>query len=165
MPEKVVVGTRDPKSKVVHDFAPVVSRVALGAGFVYLLGSLFDLWILWFGQNAGNVQYEFVALTRTTEGFPRLFVATALIYVGFYIGGKAGPATYKVLAGWVLVLGVVALAVLALLGLNYASISSMVTEEGRDEFRWSIIKSGGLSVLYIVSLLPLGILGFSTRKR
>ena len=165
MAQKVVVGTRDPKSKIVHDYSVVVSRVTLGAGFVYLLGSLFDLWILWFGQNPGNIQYEFVALTRTTEGFPRLFVATALIYLGFFVGEKAGPVTYKVLAGWLLALGFGALAILGLLGLNYAGISANVAEEGRDIFRWSMIKAGGLCVLYIVSLLPLGILGFSTRKR
>jgi hypothetical protein len=165
MAPKLVMGSRDPDSKVVHDFSRVAARAALVAGFVYLLGSLFDLWILWFADNPGNIQYEFVALTRTTEGFPRLLVATALIYLGMYLGGEVRPMAYKLLAAWVLVLGVGALAVLALLGLNYAGMSANVTEEGRALFRSAMIKAGGLSVLYVVSLLPLGFLGFSTRKR
>lgn len=165
MPPTVVVGKRGEGSGRLHDFAGVASRALWVAGLVYLLGSLLDLGILWLGQNAGNVQFEFVALTRTAEGFPRLLVATALIYGGLYLGGSEALWAYRLLAVWLLALGLAALAVLALTGLNYASISGTVTEEGRALFRTSVIKTAGLSLLYVLSLLPLGILGFSTRKR
>lgn len=165
MPPTVVVGKRGQGDGRLHDFSGVASRALWVAGLVYLLGSLLDLGILWIGQNAGNAQFEFVALTRTVEGFPRLFVATALIYGGLYIGGSDALWAYRLLAVWLLVLGLAALAVLALTGLNYASISGSVTEEGRPLFRTTVIKTGGLSLLYVVSLLPLGFLGFSTRKR
>lgn len=165
MAPTVVVGNRDQGDGRIHDFTGVASRALWVAGLVYLLGSLLDLGILWLGQNTGNVQFEFVALTRTVEGFPRLFVATALIYGGLYLGGSHALWAYRALAAWLLFLGVAALAVLALTGLNYASISGTVTEEGRALFRTSVVKTAGLSLLYVVSLLPLGILGFSTRKR
>lgn len=165
MAPQIVVGDRDPNSGVVHDFSGVVSRALWVAGLVYLLGSLLDLGILWFAQNPGGIQAEFVALTRTTEAFPRLFVSTALIYAGVYLGGTVAPWIYRLLAIWLVVLGLIALAVLGLLGLNYPSMSANVTEEGRAIFRSAIVKSGGLSVLYVLSLLPLGLLGFSTRKR
>lgn len=165
MPPTVVVGKKDGGAGRLHDFSGVTSRALWVAGIVYLLGSLLDLGILWFGQNAGNAQFEFVALTRTAEGFPRLFVATALIYAGLYLGGSATPWVYRLLAVWLVLLGLGALAVLGLLGLNYASVSGLVAEEGRAAFRTSVIKTGGLSLLYVISLLPLGLLGFSTRKR
>ena len=165
MPPAVVVGTRDQGAGRVHDFSGVASRALWVAGLVYLLGSLLDLAVLWFGQNAGNVQFQFVALTRTAEGFPRLFVATALIYGGLYLGGSRALWAYRLLATWLLVLGMVALMVLALVGLNYPTISGAVTDEGRPLFRTTVLKTGGLSLLYVVSLLPLGFLGFSTRKR
>lgn len=165
MASNIVVGTRDPKSGEVHDFSGVVGRASLVAGLVYLIGTLFDLGILWIAQNDGSIQFEFVGLTRTAEAFPRLFVATALVYLGVYLVGTAKPAVYRLLAVWVIGLGLAALALLALLGLNYASISANVTEEGRTAFRTAIVKTGGLGILYVISLLPLGILGFSTRKR
>lgn len=165
MPPSIVVGDRDPKSAVVHDFSGVVSRALWVAGVVYLLGSLLDLGILWFAQNTGGIQFEFVALTRTTEAFPRLFVSTALIYAGLYLGGTVAPWVYRALAVWLIVLGLGALAILGLLGLNYPSMSANVTEGGRAVFRSAIVKAGGLSILYVISLLPLGFLGFSTRKR
>lgn len=165
MPPTVVVGTKGAGDGRLHDFTGVASRALWVAGLVYLLGSLLDLGILWIGQNAGNVQFEFVALSRTVEAFPRLFVSTALIYAGLYLGGSRSLWTYRLLAAWLVALGLAALAVLALTGLNYASLSGSVTEEGRPLFRTSVIKTGGLSLLYVVSLLPLGFLGFSTRKR
>lgn len=165
MPPTVVIGKKGEGEGRVHDFSGVASRALWVAGLVYLLGSLLDLGILWIGQNAGTTQFEFVALTRTVEGFPRLIVATALIYGGLYLGGSASLWAYRLLAIWLLVLGLAALAVLGLTGLNYASISGTVAEEGRPLFRTTVIKTGGLSLLYVLSLLPLGFLGFRTRKR
>lgn len=162
---QVIVGDAK-KSQVDHDFSRPAGRALWVAGLVYLLGSLLDFFVLWVLQNpGGSMQYEFVALTNTAEGFPRLIVAAALIYGGLHISGFEGTWAYRLLAGFLVALGLAALAMLAVLGLNYAGISSAVSPEGRSVFRASVIKTGLLSLMYATALLPLGILAFRTRKR
>jgi hypothetical protein len=165
MAHKVVIGTRHPKSRVHHDYSTVVSRAAVFAGLVYLIVTLFELWMLWFGPSVTDGQNEFVVLTGTAEALPRLFLTTALVYLGFYVDHDAGPFVYKALAGWLLALGVGALLVLVLLGLTYLSIATGMAEEGGAFVRWSIGKAVGSTALCVVALLPLGVLGFRTRRR
>lgn len=162
MATNVVVGEK--KKDFPRDFAKPTGRVLWVAGLIYLLGSLLDFFVLWVLQNQGGVQFEFVALSNTAEGFPRLIVATALIYAGLHISGVNRVWAYRTLAALLVVLGLAALAMLALLGLNYATISSAVTPEGRGLFRSTVVKTGLLNLMYVTALLPLGILGFRTRK-
>ena len=165
MAHKVVVGTRHPKSRVHHDYSTVVSRAALAAGLVYFAAVVFDLYLLWFGQGTVGGQRVFVALTGTIEGLPKMLVATALAYLGFYVGDETGPITYRILAAWLLVLGLGALFALVLLGMNYAYMAESIAYERPTFFRLSMIKAVVMSTICVLSLLPLGALGFQTRKR
>jgi hypothetical protein len=44
-------------------------------------------------------------------------------------------------------------------------MAGTVTEEAKLLFRSAVLKTGGLGALYVLFLIPLGILGFRTRRR
>ncbi len=165
---KVVVEGRTSKTDRIlhdHDLTRPAGRFVAWAGVVYAVAIVVDVAILWFGQNQDSVQFEFVALSRTAEAFPRFILATALIYAGLGILKSASLAVYRLLSAWVLALGVAALAVVGLTVLNYLTMASTVTPEAKQLFRSAVVKTGGLGALYVLFLIPLGILGFRTRRR
>ena len=163
----VVVEGRTPKSRVLddHDLSRVAGRFVAWGGVVYTIAIIVDLGVLWFGQNQGTANFEFVALTRTAEAFPRFILATALIYAGLWIIRSDSLGVFRLLSGWVLFLGAAALVVVGLTVLNYLTLASTVTPEAKQLFRAAVVKTGGLGALYVMFLIPLGILGFRTRRR
>jgi hypothetical protein len=162
----IVVDKKTARNKALddHDLTRVAGRFVTWAGVVYLVAILVDIGILWLGQRQQGLNFEFVALTRTAEAFPRFILATALIYAGLGVARSGPLAVYRLLAGWVLVLGTAALVVVALTVLNYLSIAGTVTPEAKLMFRSAVVKTGGLGALYVLFLIPLGILGFRTRR-
>lgn len=163
----VIVEGRSSKSRVLddHDLARAAGRFLLWGGMVYLIAVLVDLGVLWIGQNQDSVNFEFVALTRTAEAFPRFILATSLIYAGLWIMRSESLGTFRLLSAWVLLLGVAALILVGLTVLNYLTLASTVTPEAKALFRSAVVKTGGLGALYVLFLIPLGILGFRTRRR
>lgn len=134
------------------------------AGITLLLASLFDYGILWITQRQEAIQWEFVAVTRTVEGFDNLIVATAMIYIGLYLYDKLGVWMNRILSTWVIVMGLACLGLLALGVLNYLGLRGQVNPQAAEIFRASMLKTGMLSLLYAVFLLPAGVLGFRLRK-
>lgn len=163
----VGVDTRDPKARILddHDLSGTAGRFVGLAGLVYLAAIAVDLGILWAGQRQEGLNWEFVALTRTAEAFPRFILATALIYAGLALTKNLSLALYRAAAAWVLLLGTIASIVVALTVLNYLNMAGTVTEEAKLLFRSAVLKTGGLGALYVLFLIPLGILGFRTRRR
>lgn len=163
----VLTDKRDQGTRVLadHDLTGTAGRFVAGAGLVYLVAIVIDLGILWLGQRQDGPNFMFVALTRTAEAFPRFILGTALVYAGLALTRSASLALYRALAAWVLVLGTVALILVALTAMNYLGMSSAVIPEAQDVFRSAVIKTGGLGLLYVMFLIPLGILGFRTRRR
>lgn len=162
----IVVDKKSPRAKTHsdHDLPGAAGRFVTWAGVVYLIAIVVDIAILWFGQRQEGLNFEFVALNRTSEAFPRFILATALIYAGLGLMQSASLTAYRALAGWVLVLGTMALIVVSLTTLNYLSMASTVTPEAKVMFRAAVVKTGGLGALYVLFLIPLGILGFRTRR-
>lgn len=167
MAKVIVEGRTQAGRRVVddHDLSLASGRFVAWAGVVYLVAIFVDIATLWFGQRQQGVQFEFVALTRTAEAFPRFILATALIYAGLWIMRASSLYLYRLLSAWVVVLGVAALIVVGLTVLNYLTMASTVTAEGKEIFRAAVVKTGGLGALYVLFLIPLGILGFRTRRR
>lgn len=163
----VITDNRDQSTRVHadHDLAGTAGRFVAGAGVIYLLAIVIDLGILWLGQRQEGPNFLFVALTRTAEAFPRFILGTALVYAGLALTKTASLALYRALAGWVLLLGTVALVLVAMTGMNYMSMSGSVVPEAQGVYRSAVIKTGGLGLLYVLFLIPLGILGFRTRRR
>lgn len=163
----MITDKRDQSARVLadHDLSGTAGRFVAGAGIVYLIAIVIDLGILWLGQRQDGPNFMFVALTRTAEAFPRFILGTALVYAGVALIKTASLTLYRALAGWVLVLGTVAAVLLAATAVNYLGMSSAVLPEAQDVFRASVVKTGGLSALYTLFLIPLGILGFRTRRR
>jgi hypothetical protein len=163
----IVVDKKSPKARVQddHDLTGTAGRFVAWAGVVYLVAIVVDVSILWLGQRQEGLNFEFVALNRTAEAFPRFILATALIYAGLALTRTISLPLYRAMAGWVLVLGTMALIVVTLTILNYLSMASTVTPEAKAIFRSAVVKTGGLGALYVLFLIPLGIVGFRTRRR
>jgi hypothetical protein len=163
----IVVDKKNPKVRVQddHDLTGTAGRFVAWAGVVYLVAIVVDVSILWLGQRQEGLNFEFVALNRTAEAFPRFILATALIYTGLALTRTISLPLYRAMAGWVLVLGTMALIVVTLTILNYLSMASTVTPEAKAIFRSAVVKTGGLGALYVLFLIPLGIVGFRTRRR
>lgn len=162
-----VVDNRNPRQRVLddHDLSRVAGRFVAWGGVLYLVAIMVDLAVLWIGQNQGGPNFEFVALTRTSEAFPRFILATALIYTGLWILRSDSLQVFRMMAAWVTFLGIAATVVVGLVILNYLTMASTVTPEANEIFRSAVIKAGGLGALYVLFLIPLGILGFRTRRQ
>lgn len=162
---QIVVDQKAPDRRSDHDFATPVGRFLLWGGLVYLLVSVVDVTILWIGQRQDTLQFEFVALSRTAEAYPRFIVSTSLVLAGLWILRSGALWAYRTLAVWMLVLGFGAISIFGLQVLNYLSIASQVVPESKIIFRSQIIKTGLVTSLYAIAFLPLGVLGLRTRRR
>jgi hypothetical protein len=147
------------------DFSWTAARVVLFAGLAILIASLFDYGILWIGQRQDVLQWEFIAVTRTMEGFDNLIFSTALIYLGLYMGDRMGVWANRILCSWLLFLGLASLGLLGLTVLNYLGLRADVQPQAASLFRTSVVKTAFLALLYAGLLFPAGLLGFRSRRR
>lgn len=138
--------------------------VVTATGIVFFVGTTIDFLVLWIFQRGGGLQWEFVAATQTAEGIPRMMLGFGLIYLGLFLKGSPSVAMYRFLALGVLFLGLCSLALGVVITLNYLSISGAVAPEAAGAFRSTSIKSMSLVFLYVVTLIPLGVLGFRVPK-
>lgn len=136
------------------------SLVLLATGVVFLLGTLVDLGILWFLQRGPTVQADFVATTQTVEGLPRVILALALVYLSGHVGRWSALSLYRALALGVLLVGLAGIPLLLQLVTSYSLLASSVSVDALPALRATTFKSAALAVIYIVALLPLGMLGF-----
>lgn len=133
--------------------------LATAAGVIYLVGSLVDFGILWLLQRQDTLQWEFVALVQTAEGFPRLVLGAALILAGSSLRGVPARWTHRAIGALVVLLALGAAAIGALAGLNYLSMAGSLQGEAGGLFRSASVKTVALSALYVCVLLPAGIAG------
>lgn len=167
MPQNVIVGGQSDRRSEAGgwDFSGTVSRSILVAGLAVLIATLFDFGILWIGQRQNSIQWEFVATTRTMEGFDNFITATALVYLGLFMSDRLGVWINRILCIWTLALGLVALALLGLAMLNYLGLRADVQPQAASLFRTSMVKTAFLALLYAGLLFPAGLLGFRSRRR
>lgn len=162
----IVGGHNDRRSEAGGwDFSDTVARLLLVAGSAVLIATLFDFGLLWIGQRQNAIQWEFVATTRTMENFDNLITSTALIYLGLYMADRVGVWINRILCTWVIVMGLMALALLGLAVLNYLGLRADVQPQAVSLFWTSMLKTAFLALLYAGFLFPAGLLGFRSRRR
>jgi len=128
-------------------------------GIVFLVGTAVDLGVLWILQRQETIQWEFVALTRTMDGFPRLVLAAALLYAGMSFT-EGWNRTRKAVSSFVVVLGLAAGGIGVLIAMDYTSLAEGINEQARPALRSSALKTLVLSGLHFLVLLPAGVIGF-----
>lgn len=145
-------------------FGKVAALGMWAAGGLLLLGSLVDLGILWIVQHQRNPQWEFVAIASTLEGLPRFAMALAFFYAALYLRRSTSLAAYRTLSAGVLVVGLVGggLGVLALM--DYLALSSMVAGVPESLIRSTALKAVALGGIFLLLLVPLGLLGLRRPK-
>lgn len=148
----------DPFGSRRHHAKPVAG-VLFAVGIVYLVGTLVDLGTLWFLQRRSGMEWEFVAVTSTVEALPRLVFAVAALYLAFHFGQIRAPWLYRLMALGLLVLGIAAIGLATLSGMNYLALARLVDAETIPLLKSSVIKTLLLCSLYAVVLIPVGISG------
>lgn len=128
------------------------------AGGVLLLGTLVDLAVLWVLQREPGLQWEFVAISSTTDAYPRLVLSIGLLYGALSAARSTRLGAYRVLGGALVGLGIAAAGLGALMVTNYFALSGSVQPAAARAFRSTAIKALGLCALYVVALVPVGLL-------
>ncbi|HEX7050643.1 MAG TPA: hypothetical protein VF188_10610 [Longimicrobiales bacterium] len=165
----LTVSTRSPivphatprASEGVAAFAPHVGLAMLAAGLGYLIGSIIDVGVLWGLQRQAVPQWEFVAIGNTLEAFPRFTMALAFLYGALYFRRSERVAAYRVLAVGLLLGGIAAAALGALLLTDYLALARVAAGQAGalDLLRTTTFKGLALSGLFTVTLVPIGLLG------
>lgn len=137
------------------------ARLALVAGLILLIGVVLDLGTLWVLQKQPSVQWEFVALGTTTNAYPFLLLSAVLLYLSLAMGQSDSLVAYRAVGGLVFGMGLLGLAVLLLIVTKYVALVKQagLPDDAIPFFRSVLIKSGGLSAVYALCLVPVGLLG------
>jgi len=147
---------------------PLISRYTGGVltltGVIFVAGTAFDFFTLWVLQRSPGAQWEFVATTQTLEGLPRIILGLCLILASLDLSGTASVAKYRVSALVILAFGFIAIGLGAMLGLSYAPIAGVVEGDALTAVKSTAVKSVGLTLIYVLALIPLGIMGFRARN-
>ena len=133
--------------------------------FVFVLGTAIDFTTLWFFQRQDQPTWEFVALSSIAEGLGRPILGLGLMYAGSYLAGWRQKWLQVLLSLASLFLGVVALAVTALIGTDYVVLAPLVEGTQLISMKVIAIKAALLGVVYGMALIPLGIVGFRIVKK
>jgi hypothetical protein len=135
-----------------------------GAGFIFLIGSLADIMVLWTLQRQPDPAWELTSLELTIEGTPRLALAIALIMAGNYIRGTTSLLMQRLFAAMLLALGLLGAAIGALLLSDYFVVRKTVAPEAQNVFLSIVLKGLTLAALHVVVLVPVGVLGLRRPK-
>jgi hypothetical protein len=135
------------------------ARVLWAAGLLYLIGSLADVILAWFvNADPGNPNSEFITLSSTVEGTPRIVLAVALIWVALHIRGSASLITQRFFGLILILLGIGGAIVGAMMVSDYFVIRGQVLPEEQTVFASIVLKTLTLSALHLVLLVPVGVL-------
>lgn len=137
-----------------------VSLVLRATGAAILLGSFVDLSVLWVLQRQAQPQWEFVAMANTLEAFPRFLIALAFFFTAQYFVGSRSLLVTRLLGGGLVLLGLVAAALGAILTTAYLALSQVAAQQPQAEaaLRSLSFKAVALSTLFFLILTPVGVL-------
>jgi hypothetical protein len=161
----IPIGATRARSEIPVEIVARHGAIALWAiASVLVAGTLIDLGVLWIGQRNPTPQWEYVALVNTIESLSGLVLAAGLAYLAVLVGGLGSVAGYRILAGTVLALGAVGGALGLLLATDYFVLRGSIPPEGTTAFNTTTFKGIGLSALYFLVLVPLGVFGLRMRR-
>lgn len=159
IPTPIVVG--GSKARVAYPADAFNRRVAAGlsvAGFIFIIGSIIDVVLLWTVQRQPNPQWEFTALATTAEGLPRIVLGIALVFAAMYVRGSTSIVKYRLYGLGLIVLGLVGLAIAGLMVTDFFALRSAVNPEARWVFRSAVLKTLLLCGMYVLFLIPAGVI-------
>lgn len=169
MPE-ILVGDQRTKGRATADpdyLASHAARVFVAGGVILLVGVLVDLFTLWVLQKQPTVEWEFLALSTTTNSYPLLLLSATLIYGGLALGRSRSLSMYRLVAALVLLLGVFGLTVGFLIGTNYLALTRAAkpTAQAAMLAKSQAMKAVGISLMFGGLMAVMGVLGLRVRKR
>lgn len=128
------------------------------AGFVFACLALMDLTLIWFPAQLDDGRWVVDAVNAVMGGMPLLAVGLVLGYAAAMARGRQSTLRF-----WSMIMVVVAVALIASLGLYLfripAALSAAETAEARSGITEAAIRTGSQAVLYLMVLLWLGIKG------
>lgn len=139
---------------------------AWAASGMFMVGSIIDVGVLWLLQRQDQPQWEFVAIANTLDAFPRFALAIALLYAALYFGRSSSIAVYRVAAVGLVFLGLAAAALGALMVTDYFALAKLAGQQPQalEMIRTTSIRAVILSGVYVILLVPLGIIGLRRPK-
>jgi len=159
IPTPIVVG--GSKARVAYApeafHRPVAAALSV-AGLIFLIGSLVDVALLWTVQRQPNPQWEFQALATTAEGLPRVVRGLAPIFGAMYVRRSTSLIKYRLFGLLLVCLGLLGIAIAGLMVTDFFALRSQVNPEARWLFRSAVLKTLLLSGMYVVFLIPAGVL-------
>jgi hypothetical protein len=163
-PEVLIDGKRE------YPDGPDMTKYAGGAlvaiGLLMTVATLVDLGVLWLTQRAPNINWEFAALQSTaSDGFFNLTVASGFMFAGLGLRRSTPVSAYRLLAAFLLLLGIGAFAVGGFAVTNYFALVSVagVDEAALSTVRGAALKVGLISAANCALFTILGILGFRAK--
>ena len=165
IPSRIVVGKETHVRPVARDaFARPIAFALAAAGLIFILGSIADVLILWLFQRQPLPQWEFTALATTTEGLPRIALGAALVYAALHVRGSTSLPGYRLLGLLLVLIGLIGAMLGGLMVLNYFTLRSTVQPGAGGLFLGTVAKTLLLCGLYVVLLIPAGILSMRRPK-
>lgn len=159
IPTPIVVGGSKARvaygAEAFHRPAAVALSVT---GFIFIIGSFVDLLLLWTVQRQSVPQWEFTALATTAEGLPRIVLGIALVFAGMYVRGSTSLLKYRLFGLLLVGLGLMGVAIAGLMVTDFFALRSVVNPEARWIFRSTVLKTLLLCGMYVVFLIPAGVL-------
>ncbi len=131
----------------------------VGAGLIFLVGSLLDVAILWGFQRGAGPAWEFAALSTTIEGTPRIALGAALMAAGLWVRGSTSLLMYRTIGLIMLLTGIAGAIIGGMLLSDYFILRRDVDAAQRVLFNSAALKVLALSGLHAFVLIPIGVLG------
>jgi hypothetical protein len=159
IPMPIVVG--GSKTRIAYGADAFNRPAAVGlsvAGFIFIIGSIIDILLLWTLQRQPLPQWEFTALATTAEGLPRIVLGIALVFAAMFVRGSTSLLKYRLFGLMLIGLGLMGVAIAGLMVTDFFALRSLVNPEARWMFRSTVIKTMLLCGMYVVFLVPAGVL-------
>lgn len=140
--------------------------MAAAAAFL-LLGTAVDWTSLWILQRQPSPQWEFVAVGSTLEGFTRPVLGLAFAFCALVFGRVARVWAYRLVAGLMLLFGLAAAALAAIMVSDYFILSELARDQPQvlGVFRSNTIEAVATGGLCFLLLVPGGLLAMRAIRR
>jgi hypothetical protein len=128
---------------------------------VLALGRIFDIGVLWILQRQNTPQWEFMALSNTIDVVPGLVLAAGVAYCALQIARSQSVVSYRLLAGCLILLGLMAAGIGAMLATDYLALAQYAQPRAIGILRSTAIRGIVLSGMFFILLVPAGVYGVS----
>ena len=157
-PTALILGDQKARGYTAAGFRRPAARALLAAALILGLGSVLDVVVLWGMQRQPGPQGEFAALVATAEGLPRIVLAVSLAYAGFLVRESTVLLRFRALGLVLVAVGLLGAVVGGMVVSDYFVLRSVVEPASIALFRSAVFKTLALCTLYVLVLIPVGVL-------